>query len=212
MVEGKNPSGGGMDISNTNTDMQIDWGMVFAKSVINILKPKIIMGLNGSEYHIGNTLDRRLLHRISLLYPNIEAYFGDSLKFFLGDKLWKLEHRGSEGMSMVGTLASYWGKINNKEYGRGRTPEVIGFAHIHQAQNPVQLKNSPNPVYGFVAPCQKMPDVHCSKGPIGAYWNIGFMYLEQNGKKLRGEYIETYPYYEKDVTKKYMKNKKKEVA
>ena len=56
--------------------------------------------------------------------------------------------------------------------------------------------NGKNPVYGFVAPCQKMPDVHCSQGPMGAFWEIGYLNIEQNGIELNGKYVNTYRYWE----------------
>ena len=87
MVDGKNVKAGGLDISNVNTDCQVQWAYLMAKSFIEILEPKIIMGLNGSNYHVEDSLDRRVLRRLSKEYPNIEVYFGNpSLKFFLGDK------------------------------------------------------------------------------------------------------------------------------
>jgi hypothetical protein len=197
MVDGKNVKAGGLDISNVNTDCQVQWAYLMAKSFIEILKPKIIMGLNGSDYHVEDSLDRRLLRRLSIAYPKSEVYFGTpSLKFFLGDKLWFLSHTFTEGASKAGSLERNWNKMHSMQWERGRTPDVMGYAHIHKAQNPYQLKNGKRPVYCFIAPCQKTPDSFCSKGPIGASWEIGFMYLEQQGVKLRGEYENTYPYWE----------------
>lgn len=197
MVEGKNSKAGGLDVGNVNTDCQVEWALRFAISVCDILKPKYILGLNGSDYHVENSLDRRLLHRISLHYPNTDVYYGNpTLKFILGDKLWFLSHQAIEGASKAGTLERYWNKICTKTFGRERTPEVIGYSHIHQAQNPYQIKNGKHPVYGFIAPCMKLPDMFCGKGPTGTYWEIGYMKLEQEGKLLRGEYVNTYPYWE----------------
>jgi hypothetical protein len=195
MIDGRNAKAGGLDISNVNTDVQIEWAMLFAKSVLDILKPKYILGLSGSDYHTESILDRSLLHRISLEYPNTNVFFGDSLKIILGEKLWYLTHRFIEGVSKGGTLERYWNKFCTKTFGRERTPDVIGYGYVHQAQNPYQIKNGPNPVYGFVCPAQKVPDDFCSKGSQGTFWEIGFMYLKQKGTKLTGEYINTYEYW-----------------
>lgn len=195
MVDGRNGKAGGLDISNTNTDVQIEWAMVFANSVLDILKPKYVLGLSGSDYHTDIILDRKLLHRISLQHPNIDVFFGDNLKFILGKKLWYLAHRFIEGASKGGTLERYWNKFCTKTWGRERTPDVIGYGHVHQAQNPHQIKNGSNPVYGFVCPAQKLPDSFCGKGSQGTFWEIGFMYLKQKGTKLKGEYINTFEYW-----------------
>ncbi len=195
MIDGRNVKAGGLDVSNVNTDMQIEWAALFANSVLDILKPKYVLGLSGSDYHVESTLDRALLYRISSQYPNIKVFFGDSLKFVLGKKLWYLAHRFVEGASKGGTLERYWNKFCTKTFGRERTPEIIGYGHVHQAQNPYQIKNGPNPVYGFVCPSQKVPDSFCGKGSTGTFWEIGFMYLEQKGAKLTGEYINTYEYW-----------------
>ncbi len=196
MIEGKNSKAGGLDIGNVNTDVQVEWAFLFGKSVIDILQPKHVLGLNGSEYHTEGTLDRRLLHRLSLHYTNTDFYYGTYLKFFLGDKYWYLQHRFIDGVSKAGTLEKYWDKLHKMSWDRGRTPDVIGYGHTHKAQNPVQLVNGKQPVYGFVAPCQKMPDMFCSQGPVGAFWEIGFMYIEQEGVELYGRYINTYRYWE----------------
>jgi len=195
MIEGRNAKAGGMDVGNTNTDIQIEWAMIFAKSILDILKPKYVMGLSGSDYHTETILDKALLYRISLHYPDMEVFFGDSLKFILGEKLWYLSHKFVEGASKGGTLERYWNKFCTKTFGRERTPDVIGYGHLHQAQNPYQIKNGPNPVYGFVCPGQKVPDTFCSKNSTGTFWEIGFMYMEQKGTKLTGEYINTYEYW-----------------
>jgi hypothetical protein len=195
MVDGKNGKAGGLDIGNVNTDVQIEWGALFAKSILDILKPKYLLGLSGSEYHVENGLDRRLLHTIHLHYPDMNVFYGDNLKFILGEKLWYLAHRFIEGTSKGGTLERYWNKFCTKTFGRERTPDVIGYGHVHQAQNPYQIKNGPNPVYGFVCPSQKVPDSFCSKGSMGTFWEIGFMYLEQKGTRLTGEYVNTYEYW-----------------
>ena len=195
MIDGRNVKAGGLDIGNTNTDVQIEWAMLFAKSILDILKPKYVLGLSGSDYHVDTIMDRTFLHRISLQYPNIEVFYGENLKIILGEKLWYLSHRFIEGASKAGTLERYWNKFCTKTWGRERTPEVIGYGHVHQAQNPYQIKNGPNPVYGFVSPCQKVPDTFCSKGSMGTFWEIGFMYLKQKGTKLTGEYINTYEYW-----------------
>lgn len=195
MIDGRNAKAGGLDVSNVNTDIQVEWAMIFAKSVLDILKPKYVLGLSGSDYHVESLLDKRLLHSISLHYPNTEVFFGDNLKFVLGDKLWYLAHRFIEGASKGGTLERYWNKLCTKTFGRERTPDIIGYGHVHQAQNPYQIKNGPNPVYGFVCPSQKVPDSFCSKGSMGTFWEIGFMYLEQKGTRLTGEYVNTYEYW-----------------
>lgn len=195
MLDGKNGKAGGLDIGNVNTDVQIEWGMLFVKSVLDILKPKYLLGLSGSDYHTETILDKSLLYRTSLQYPELMVFFGDNLKFILGEKLWYLAHRFIEGASKGGTLERYWNKFCTKTWGRERTPDIIGYGHVHQAQNPYQIKNGPNPVYGFVAPCQKLPDTFCSKGSMGTFWEIGFMYLEQNGTRLTGEYVNTYEYW-----------------
>jgi len=195
MIDGRNVKAGGLDIGNTNTDVQIRWAMLFAKSVLDILNPKYVLGLAGSDYHVESSSDRTLLYQISLHYPNTDVFYGENLKFILGDKLWYLAHRFIEGASKGGTLEKYWNKLCTKTFGRERTPEVIGYGHVHQAQNPYQIKNGPNPVYGFVSPCQKVPDAFCSKGSMGTFWEIGFMYLKQKGGKLTGEYVNTYEYW-----------------
>ncbi len=197
MIEGKNVSAGGLDVGNVNIDTQIEWATLFGQSVIDLLKPKYVLGLHGSDYHVENSSDKQLVHRLSLLYPKINFYYGyPSLKFFLGDKLWYLQHRFMEGQSKLGTLEKYWKTIHNMSWDRGRTPDVIGYGHVHKAQNPTQIMNGKNPVYGFVAPCQKMPDVFCSKGPHGAFWEIGYLNIEQNGIELIGKYVNTYRYWE----------------
>lgn len=197
MVDGKNSSAGGLDIGNVNVDIQIEWATLFGQSVINQLKPKKILGLHGSDYHVDDSSDKQLIYRLSLLYPDINFYYGyPSLKFYLGDKLWYLQHKFASGVSKLGTLERYWKNIHNMSWDRGRTPDVIGYAHLHKAQNPTQIKNGKNPVYGFVAPCQKMPDVFCSKGPLGAFWEIGYLNIEQNGRELNGKYVNTYRYWE----------------
>jgi hypothetical protein len=195
MIDGRNAKAGGMDIGNVNTDVQIEWAMLFAKSVLDILKPKYVLGLSGSDYHVETILDRSFLHRVSLHYTNMDVFFGENLKFILGDKLWYLAHRFIEGASKGGTLERYWNKLCTKTFGRERTPDIIGYGHVHQAQNPYQIKNGPNPVYGFVCPSQKVPDAFCSKGSMGTFWEIGFMYLEQKGTRLTGEYVNTYEYW-----------------
>jgi hypothetical protein len=195
MIDGRNAKAGGLDIGNVNTDVQIEWAMLFSKSVLDILKPKYLLGLSGSDYHTETILDRSLLKRISLHYLDTEVFFGDNLKFILGEKLWYLAHRFIEGASKGGTLERYWNKFCTKTWGRERTPDIIGYGHVHQAQNPYQIKNGPNPVYGFVCPAQKVPDTFCSKGSMGTFWEIGFMYLEQKGTRLTGEYVNTYEYW-----------------
>lgn len=195
MIEGRNASAGGLDISNVNTDLQLEWAFLAAKSWIEILDPKYILGNAGSVYHNDTVLDAALLRRISHHYPDKSVYYGDILKFIIGDKLWFLGHKCSEGVSKLGTLERYWNKHLSNSYQKQRVPEVIGYAHIHKAQSPAQIKNGPNPVYGFICPCQKMLDPFCSKDPIAPFWEIGFMYLEQNGVRLKGEYINTYEYW-----------------
>jgi len=195
MIDGRNTKAGGLDIGNTNTDVQLNWAMLFAKSVLDILEPKYVLGLAGSDYHVESIMDKSFLHRISLKYPETEVFYGDNLKFILGDKLWYLAHQFTEGASKGGTLERYWNKFCTKTWGRERTPDVIGYGHVHQAQNPHQIKNGPNPVYGFICPAQKLPDSFCGKGPMGTFWDIGFMYLKQKGRKLKGEFINTYEYW-----------------
>jgi len=195
MVDGRNSKVGGLDIGNTNTDVQIEWGMRFARSVIDILKPKYILGLSGSDYHTDTILDKRLLHRISLEYPDKDVYFGEALKIILGEKLWYLSHKMTEGVSKSGTLERYWRNMCAKTFGRERTPDVIGYGHIHQAQNPYQIKNGENPVYGFICPSQKIPDTFTSKNPMGTFWEIGYMDMEQRGTRLTGEYVNTFEYW-----------------
>jgi hypothetical protein len=205
MIEGKNPKAGGMDVSNVNTDIQIDWAVLFGKSIIDILKPKIVLGLHGSDYHVESGSDKRLIYQLSLHYSEIDFYFGQpSLKFFLGDKLWYLQHRFTGNSNcIVGVLERYWNMINKLHWDRGRTPDVIGYGHIHKAVNPFQLMNGKNPVYAFVAPCQKVPDSFCSKGPVGALHEIGFMYMEQDGVELTGKFYNTYRYWDNKKVNQY---------
>jgi hypothetical protein len=94
MIEGKNSKASGFEVGNTNTTMQINWCVNFMNSIINILKPKVIMGLQGSEYHVEQSSDYRVIYQTSLHHPNIDFYFGlPNLKFFLGQKLWFVTHR-----------------------------------------------------------------------------------------------------------------------
>ena len=203
MVEGRNSKASGFEVGNTNVTMQINWGVKLMNSVIDILKPKVVMGLEGSEYHVEQSSDYRVIYQTSLHHPNIDFYFGlPNLKFFLGQKLWFLTHRlAGNSNNTIGVLERYWKDINNSHYGRDRTPDVIGYGHVHKAVNPVQLKNGEQPVYGFVVPCQKMPDSFTGKGPKGAYWEIGFSYIEQTNVELYGRYHNTYRYWEKNANK-----------
>ena len=43
MLDGKNGKAGGLDIGNTNTDIQIEWAVLFANSIVDILKPKYLL-------------------------------------------------------------------------------------------------------------------------------------------------------------------------
>jgi hypothetical protein len=195
MADGKNSKAGGLDVGNVNTDVQVEWAINLGKTIIDRLKPSIVMGINGSDYHVDNSLDRQIIRGLSLIYPDIEFYYGTQLKVIFGDKLWFLNHRFAEGVSKAGSLEKFWNKLHSELYGRGRTPDVIGYGHIHKAQNPYQIKNGPNPVYGFVSPGLKLPDSFCSKNPSGTHWEIGFMLIEQKGVKMTGEYINTYSYW-----------------
>lgn len=196
MVEGRNKAEGGLDVSNINADIQVEWGVKFGQDIIDKLRPSIFIGICGSNYHVENSLDYRIIRQLALLNHDIMFYYGfPSAKFWLGDKLWFLNHQGAEGVSKAGTLEKYYTTMLKKSYGREQTPNVIGYAHIHQAQNPFQINNAPNPTFGFFCPCMKMPDLFCSKGPTGTHWDIGFLYMEQEGTNLWGKYINTLEYW-----------------
>jgi hypothetical protein len=194
MVEGKNPKSGGLDVSNIDVNMQIDFGVKFFEQVIEITKPKFILGIDGSHYHGESTADRQLLYLLSLKYPNIDIYYGSNLKFILGDKLWYLQHFFN-GASKAGTLERYWDKLHKSHWDENRTPDVIGFAHTHKAQNPYQIMNGEKPVYGFVCPCQKRRDTFTDKNPLDGKWEIGYLYLEQDNEELWGKYYNTFKYW-----------------
>lgn len=211
MMEGQNTKAFGVDVGNVNIDVQLEWAMLAMRPILDILKPKYIMGVTGSEYHVGHSSDRMLLRRIAVEYPDIKVYCGITLKFHMGDKLWFLAHKFVEGVSIGASLERYWKKMHVKHYGRGRTPDAVMYGHIHQARNPYQIMTGEYPVYLGVCPCQKYPDqfitLHSSMGV--PRWDIGFMYMEQNGVYLSGKYICTYEYWKK---KQKTKTKKKQNA
>lgn len=213
MMEGQNIKAFGADIGNVNVDVQLEWAMIALRPLLNVLKPKRIFGVTGSEYHTGHSADRMLLRRIAIEYPNIDVYYGTTLKFYLGDKLWFLAHRFVEGVSIGASLERYWRDMHVKHYNRGRTPDAVMYGHIHQARNPYQIMTGENPVYVSVCPCQKYPDEFCtvnsSKGV--PRWDIGFMYMEQNGVYLSGKYVCTYEYWKEGQRVKKQKKIKAKV-
>jgi hypothetical protein len=197
MMEGQNTKAFGVDIGNVNVDVQLEWAMLAIRPLLNILKPRYIFGVTGSEYHIGHSSDRMLLLRIAIEYPNIDVYYGTTLEFYLGDKLWFLAHRFVEGVSIGASLERYWKDMYFKNYGRKETANAVMYGHIHQARVPYLAFNGEQPVYLSVCPCQKYPDEFCTKNSSkGApRWDIGFMYMEQEGVYLSGKYICTYEYW-----------------
>lgn len=199
MIEGNMKKSGGLDVLDINMDVQVQWTSDLAlKPIIDILKPKYVIGCTGSEYHVSAHADLMVTERLSNQFQNIKFYHGyPSAKFELGDKLWNLIHNGSIGsVSVVGALDRQWKKHYIEHYDMGtRCPEVWVYGHIHQAQVPVSITNGPNPVYGMVVPCQKRPDPFCnSRGNV--YWDCGFLYIEQEEKDLWGRYINTYKSWE----------------
>jgi hypothetical protein len=213
MIEGQNIKAFGADIGNVNADVQIEWAMIALRPLLNILKPKYIFGVTGSEYHTGHSADRMLLRRIAIEYPNITVYYGTTLTFQLGDKLWFLAHRFVEGVSIGASLERYWREMHVKHYNRGRTPDAVMYGHIHQARNPYQIMTGENPVYVGICPCQKYPDEFCTLGSSKGVprWDIGFMFMEQNGVYLSGKYVCTYEYWKEEQLTKIKRKRKIEV-
>jgi len=210
MVEGSNGRAGGMDLYNTNIDMQLRWGQLFIDSIIKILKPKVILGLQGSNYHVGITSDMTLLENAAKTHKDIQFIFGKpNLKFFLGEKFWFLAHTfGGSRTTPIANLDRQWKKIHDDHYDKDRTPDVIGHGHMHLATPPVPLKNGRHPVFGFIVPCQKLPDSHLEKYTTGVT-EIGFLHLTQKGVDLYGRYYNTFRYWEYERNDKLKLKKKK---
>lgn len=198
MIEGKNPKSFGLDIVDGNLSLQRDWCVKALSDIINIIQPKIVIGTTGSGYHVEETQDMQISIMLEKIYPNIQVFHGYQYpQFILGDKYWKIVHQIGQGTSMIGTLESYWSKMNKAMWDRERVPDVIGFGHIHRAVPPANFVNGKNPVYGFISPCQKLPDPFCNKTG-NAYWEIGYLYMEQENTNLWGKYINTYRYWEEE--------------
>jgi len=71
LVDGKNINGGGLDMSNINVKVQIEWAVLACKSFIDIIKPDFIGFVEGSPYHTENSNDAEIAKFISLMYPDI---------------------------------------------------------------------------------------------------------------------------------------------
>lgn len=190
MIDGKNSKAGGLDISNVNIDIQVEWAMITCSYIISKLKPKWVFGLDGSSYHTDNNGDRMLIKRLSERFPHIQFYFGGPLRFILGEKLWFLNHETSGGVSIIGSDERNWKKMLAKQFGNREIPTVCGYAHLHVVQRPFNITHSPNPVFAFNIPCQKMPDKFCKSYASDTDWDIGFLTFEQEGVELQNGHFE----------------------
>jgi hypothetical protein len=211
LVEGRNLKVGGLDIINTDTNVMTYWAYEMLSEIIDILKPKIVIGVQGSAYHIadgGSDMDERVIRKLSANFSHIDFLYDQKIYAKIGDKIWYLVHKlgGDWKNPPFAVMSRVWTDLQKSTFKNGLpVPTVIGAGHTHNAQSPVIIQPSDNdPVYGFVSPCQKIGDSFTGGGSFLRYPDIGYLSMEQNGTDLSGRFVRTYKQYaqKKDISKK----------
>jgi hypothetical protein len=204
LVEGRNPKVGGLDIINTDTDVMTTWATEALSEIIDILKPKMVLSVQGSAYHQqdgGSDLDYRITKNLSLIHRDIPFIYDQKLYVKLGEKIHLYNHYigGDWKNPPFPFLTRVYTDLLNGAFDTGlfeKMPTVIGYGHLHMSQTPVVIKPSDvNPGYGFVGACQKIGDSHLSRGPFLRHPHIGYLSIIQDGVDMSGKFIRTYKPY-----------------
>ncbi|HPI82043.1 MAG TPA: hypothetical protein PK122_02320 [Candidatus Paceibacterota bacterium] len=199
LVDGRNPKAGGIGTVNTDLLLTTYWAYELLSEVIDIIKPKIVIGIQGSNYHVstsGSDLDMDILKKLSANFDNISFLYDQKIYGHLGNKVWYLVHNigGDWKNPPFPALTRLFTDLQKSSFKNNiPLPTVIGAGHFHSAQAPVMIYPSDlNPCFGFVAPCQKLGDRHTGSGTYLRFPDIGYMVIEQDDVDISGKFVRTY--------------------
>jgi len=195
LAEWKQLKAMGIPLNDSNTDTQVNMAFnLYKETFYEYCKPRKVLAVMGTPYHvmvgIGGNLDYQIADKISRIsdvifgYPNIQFYLGRT------KMLWDIQHRISiarvnRTMPIEKTFRQYYRQV--MEDGTGEVPNVIGRAHRHVLQEPMNLGKGV-PRWGFVSPALKAQDVYTAQLPYPTEPTVGVMKITQKKNNLISDY------------------------
>lgn len=189
ICEGTQYRQAGIGMVTTDTSLQATWGADIIDDICKKVKPSVIVGVQGTGYHVTNYVGGDLDWEVGqhLADRGYKVYFGVSGNVKIGETLWNIKHAFPRAtVNRLVPLEKIF-RFIARDYAAGRLkqiPDVFVRAHIHICMGPVRIEQR---TYGIVAPCLKELDPYLEGKDYTWEPDLGVMLLHQRGKILDGE-------------------------
>jgi len=190
--EGKQVKIAGITLSDADTDSMVKWATKSILDICKLLKPKIIIAVKGTDYHVSTGIGGDLDYQVAsnLAYSGYKVLYGyPTANVRIGNLKWKLKHKYPTAMNITPPMEKVYKEVCADAKAKGyEVPDVFGWGHAHQCVEPHRIYSTS--AYAFIAPCLKLNDPHIEEATYVKRPDIGFLYIEQDADGyLNGRFI-----------------------
>ena len=186
-VEGKQIHAAGLDLHDSDTDVQVKIGVESLKRICEISQPDYILFVEGTDYHIARGVGGVLDYQVAQLLGatlDIPIYYGTTLNVKIGELVWNIEHRIAISNTFKLRVFEKIFDFYRRDFDAQRInviPDVIVRFHHHVAQTPIRIEHSRWAIRGG---CLKEKDTYLQKQSYPSNPDLGIMIVRQNGEYL----------------------------
>lgn len=144
----------GRTLASTDTDMQVRWATECFQKVIDMCKPKYVLTVSGTPYHVltSGCTDLQVHTNLEKSNPDIRFIFGAPLVIKIGKLTYSIAHPFPTTQNKSPPLEKLIDQ-HASEFYHGKTPRINVFARGHA--HAFYWTHNDDGVYSFIVPCQQ---------------------------------------------------------